>query len=147
MDKPVADIRPLTPDIVTSNVGALIEMSKQLKGDYWNLEHYLSEMNRKWELSSAVFVDNVLCGFIINSEKPESLHVHRIVVDKAFHNHGIGKKLINRAIADAKRLNKKAVTLKAEADNTQSLGFYKGLDFEITGEQGPLVLMILKIAV
>lgn len=145
MNTSVVDIRPLTPGIVTSNVDALIEMSKQLKGDYWTLEHYMSDLNRKWEISSAVYKDDKLCGFIINSEKPGSVHVHRIVISKELHNHGMGKKLIYKAIEDAKRLGKNAVTLKAEADNPQSLGFYKGLNFEITGEQGALVLMTLKV--
>jgi ribosomal protein S18 acetylase RimI-like enzyme len=146
MNGPVIEIKPLTPGIVTDNVEALIEMSKQLKGDYWTLEHYMSELNRKWEISHAVFCDGRLCAFIINSEKPESLHVHRIVVSKELHGQGIGKKLINRIAEDAKRLGKNAVTLKAENDNAQSLGFYKGLNFEIVGEQGDLVLMSLKIA-
>jgi ribosomal protein S18 acetylase RimI-like enzyme len=139
------DIQPLTPDIVQNNVEALIEMSKQLKGDYWTLEHYMGELNRKWELSSAVYKGDKLCAFIINSEKPESLHVHRIVVSKELQGLGIGKKLIYKIVEDAKRLGKNAVTLKAENDNPQSLGFYKGLNFEITGEQGHLVLMTLKV--
>lgn len=146
MNVPFIEIKPLTPDIVTSNVASLVEMSKQLKGDYWTLEHYMSDLNRKWELSHAVFCDGRLCAFIINSEKPESLHVHRIVVSKELHGRGIGKKLISRIAEDAKRFGKNAVTLKAENDNAQSLGFYKGLNFEIVGEQGDLVLMSLKIA-
>ncbi len=146
MLQPTVEIKPLTPEVVKDNIDALIEMSTQLKGDYWTLEHYLSDMNRKWELSWAVYTNGRLCGFIINSEKQESLHVHRIVIAKEMHGKGIGKLLISKAIEDAKRLGKDAVTLKAEADNPQSLGFYKGLNFEITGEQGDLVLMTLKIA-
>ncbi len=139
------DIRPLTPDIVKDNVATLIELSKQLKGDYWTLEHYMGELNRKWELSSAVYKGDQLCAFIINSEKPESLHVHRIVVSKELQGLGIGKKLIAKIVDDAKRLGKNAVTLKAENDNPQSLGFYKGLNFEIVGEQDHLVLLNLKV--
>jgi ribosomal protein S18 acetylase RimI-like enzyme len=146
MLQPNIEIKPLTPEVVKDNIDALIEMSRQLKGDYWILEHYLSDMNRKWELSSATYVDAKLCGFIINSEKPGSLHVHRIVIAKELHGKGIGKLLISKATVDAQRLGKDAVTLKAEADNPQSLGFYKGLGFEITGEQGDLVLMTLKVS-
>ena len=146
MDNPFIEIRPLTTDIVKNNVASLIEMSKQLKGDYWTVEHYLSELNRKWELSSAVFCDDELCAFIINSEKGESLHVHRIVVAKEFHNQGIGRKLIQKVMEDAKRAGKNIVTLKAESDNPQSLGFYKSLGFENVGAQDHLVLLTLKIA-
>ena len=145
MTKPVVDIKPLTKEIIEENIGTLVQMSKQLKDDYWTLEHYLSEMNRKWELSSAVYNNSMLCGFIIVSEKPESLHVHRIVIAEEMQGYGIGKMLISKTVQDAKRANKNTVTLKAEADNTKSLGFYKNLGFEITGEQGILVLMKLNV--
>jgi ribosomal protein S18 acetylase RimI-like enzyme len=146
-NKPVVDIRPLTIAMVKDNIDYLAEISAQLQGDYWTLDHYLSEMNRKWELSSATFIDGKLCGFIIVSEKPESLHVHRIVIGKDFQGYGIGKMLINKTVAEAKRLKKDAITLKAEADNTKTIGFYKSLGFEIVGTQAALVLMTLKLAI
>lgn len=145
-NKPIVELKPLTKEIVTENVAMLIEMSKQLHGDYWNLEHYLTDYNRKWELSSVIYVEGQIGGFIIVSEKPGSLHVHRIVISEALQNIGIGKMLINKTIADAQRLAKDAVTLKAESDNTKTIGFYKKMNFEITGDQDVLVLMTLKIA-
>lgn len=146
MTKPVADIKPLTKEIIGANINTLISMSKQLQGDYWTLEHYLSEMNRKWELSSAVYSNDKLCGFIIVSEKPESLHVHRIVIAEELQGYGIGKMLINKTVEDAKRLQKKLVTLKAEEDNVKTINFYKKLNFEVVGLQGILLLMTLKVA-
>jgi len=140
-------LKPLTKEIITEHISELIEMSKQLQGDYWMLDHYLSELNRKWELSKAVFsAEGQFIAFVIVSEKPESLHVHRIVVVKEYLGQGLGKVLIGTVKEEAIRSNKNAITLKAEADNPQSLGFYKGLNFEITGQQGALVLMTLKIA-
>ncbi len=143
---PVIDIRPLTSEIVHSNVALFIEMSKQLKGDYWVLDHYLTEYNRKWELSSVAYRGETLIGFCIVSEKPESLHVHRIVVDKTCQNYGIGKTLIKKTIEDARHLKKNGVTLKAEADNDKTIGFYNHLGFEITGTQPDLVLMKYRTA-
>jgi GNAT superfamily N-acetyltransferase len=143
---PVIDIRPLTSEIVRNNVAHFIEMSKQLKGDYWVIDHYLTDYNRKWELSSVAYQGDVLIGFCIVSEKPESLHVHRIVVDKSCQNYGIGKALIRKTTEDARRLKKGAVTLKAEADNDKTISFYRHLGFEITGAQDALVLMTFRIA-
>ena len=143
--KPAVYIKPLTKEIVLDNIGVLMEMSKQLQGDYWTLEHYLSEMNRKWELSSATYSDGKLCGFIIVSEKPESLHVHRIVISEEFQGYGIGKMLINKTVKDVQECRKGAVTLKAEADNARTINFYKQLNFEMVGEKGALVLMTLNV--
>jgi ribosomal protein S18 acetylase RimI-like enzyme len=140
------DIRPLTKEMVKEHLDYFIHISQQLQGDYWTLEHYLGELDRKWELSSATFIDDKICGFIIVSEKPESLHVHRIVVDKEMQGYGIGRKLIKKTAEDTRKAGKDTVTLKAEIDNEQVKGFYKSLGFEIVGEQDALVLMTLKLA-
>lgn len=144
--KPIVDVRPLTIDLVRDNIDYLVQISAQLQGDYWNLEHYLSDLKRKWDLSMATFADNKFCGFIIVSEKPESLHVHRIVIDNGMQGYGIGKMLILKTAEHARLLNKDAITLKAEAGNAKTLGFYTGLGFEITGDQGVLILLTLKLA-
>ena len=140
------NIVPLTKDIITGNLAVFTEMSSQLIGDYWTLDHYLSELDRKWELSSAVYADNKLCGFIIVSEKEDSLHVNRIVVAKEFKRHHIGKLLIEKAIRDTRKLNKSGVTLKVDAVNGGAINFYKKFNFEQTGTQGELLLMKLKLA-
>lgn len=140
------EIRPLTKELIEENLPALVDMSRQLAGDYWTLEHYLTDYNRKWELSSATYINNELCGFIIVSEKEASLHVHRIVVSPKYQSAGIGRMLIERTAGDVQRLNKGKITLKAEANNERSVNFYKKLNFETTGTQGDLLLLELKIA-
>ena len=142
------DIRivPLTKDIITGNLAVFIEMSSQLIGDYWTLDHYLAELDKKWDLSSAVYADNKLCGFIIVSEKEDSLHVNRIVVAKEFKRHSIGKSLIEKAIHDTRKLNKSGLTLKVDAVNASAINFYKKFNFEQTGTQGELLLMKLKMS-
>ena len=140
------NIVPLTKDIITCNLAVFTEMSSQLIGDYWTLDHYLAELDRKWDLSSVVYADNKLCGFIIVSEKEDSLHVNRIVVAKEFKRHSIGKLLIEKAIRDTRELNKSGLTLKVDAVNNGAINFYKKFNFEQTGTQGELLLMKLKLA-
>lgn len=141
------EIKPLTKGIITDNLDTFSEMSKQINDDYWTIDHYLADLNGKWELSSVVCIDDAICGFIIVSEKENSLHVNRIVVEKKYQGLGIGKLLLEKAMHDCTRLQKKALTLKVDMSKPEVINFYKHLQFNTTGEQGALLLMELKIPV
>lgn len=139
------EIRPLTPGIIKENIAALVEMSGQIRNDYWGMEHYLADLDKKWELSSVAFLNGEICGFIIVSAKPESLHVNRIVVSSKFLRTGIGRLFIEKAIKDTKKENKPCLTLKVDAANESVIAFYKNLNFEVVGRQDDLLLMSLKV--
>jgi ribosomal protein S18 acetylase RimI-like enzyme len=144
-DRALIEIKPLTREIITNNIAAMVDMSRQINQDYWVLEHYLADLEKKWELSFAAYYNGKLCGFIIVSEKPESLHVNRIVVSPDLQKSGVGKMLIEGAIRDAMSQQKRYLTLKVDEINTGAIDFYKKLGFEITGNQGALLLMRLKM--
>lgn len=139
------EIRPLTPEIIRENIAALKEMSGQIRNDYWQQEHYLADHDKKWEYSSAAFINGGLCGFIIVSAKAESLHVNRVVVSPNFLRTGIGRLFIDKAIRDTRKENKPYLTLKADAENEGVVAFYRSMNFEITGKQDDLLLMRLKV--
>lgn len=123
----------------------MVEMSAQLPGDYWGLEHYMAELPGKWELSSAMYEGDTLCAFQVLSEKEESLHVNRIVIAASHHKKGLGKLLIAQALDRCRQRHKPYLTLKVDLTNTNAIDFYKRLNFEVTGEQaGGLLLMRTK---
>lgn len=134
----------MTRSLIVEHIDAFIAMSGQLNNDYWTLDHYLADLEKKWDLSSVVFMDGVLCGFIIVSEKEHSLHINRIVVDKAYQQYGIGRQLVQKAILDCKASNKSLLTLKVDQINKGAIHFYEKLHFTVTGKQGELLLMELK---
>ena len=139
------ELKRLTKDIVRDNIDVFIEISKQFEGDYWEAEHYLSDLNRKWELSTVVYADGVIAGFNLVSEKPTSLHIHRIAAAKEFHNYGIGRRMVEQTIADARNTPIGSVTLKVHAPTQHRLDFYKKFNFDIAGTQGEMLLMELKL--
>jgi ribosomal protein S18 acetylase RimI-like enzyme len=140
-------LQPFTPQTVDDYLPALIAMSSSIRGDYWQREHYLADLDRKWELSAAAFMGGELAGFLIISAKAESLHVNRIVVAPRFQGAGIGRVLIQKAAADCKASGKRWLTLKADSQNEGVVTFYRKLGFEETGRQEDLLLLRLKIAV
>ncbi len=118
----------LTKNIISQYINDMISMSKQLQGDYWTLEHYQSDMNRKWELSYCEIKDKQLLAFMIVSDKGISHHLHRIVVHENFKGKGVGKKLIQTFMTNAKKEERQA-TLKVHPSNKQAIDVYEHYGF------------------
>jgi len=114
----------------------MISMSAQLHGDYWKEEHYLSELNRKWELSFAILEDSQMLGFMIVSDKGTAHHLHRIVVKQNQAGKGYGKQMLNKLIGDAKAADKENVTLKVHPSNTDAIKIYEKYGFNKVGADG-----------
>jgi ribosomal-protein-alanine N-acetyltransferase len=125
---------PLTKINISQYIDAMIEMSAQLKDDYWTAEHYLTELPKKWKLSFVVIKNERLAGFMIVSDKGEAHHLHRIVVSKSFQKKGIGKTLLSKLKEDAIRDCKKELTLKVHSTNTEAIKLYEKIGFVKSGK-------------
>ena len=127
---------PLTKELINRYLNEMIEMSSQLHGDYWAAEHYLSELNKKWDLSFALMEKNEMLGFMIVSDKDVSYHLHRIVIRKEQIGKGYGKILLERLINDAKTALKNAVTLKVHPANDVAINLYEKYGFKKVATDG-----------
>ncbi len=112
-----------------------------------NMQHYLNENlsldSMKKEITnpfSQFFfakVDNKLIGYLKinfpNSQTdksfPESLEIERIYVLKEFHQRGIGRLLMEKAISVAKENKYNAVWLGGWEHNLKAINFYKKQNF------------------
>lgn len=107
----------------------------------FNFEQVEKELsNVSSEFYFACF-DNELAGYLkINiddaqSEKidDDSLEIERIYVKSKFQKHGLGKKLLNKALEMANKENKKMVWLGVWEKNENAINFYKKMGFIQTG--------------
>jgi ribosomal protein S18 acetylase RimI-like enzyme len=122
----------LSKNIISAYINDMIDISKQLEGDYWTMEHYLSGMNRKWELSYCEVKNKKMLGFMIVSDKGTSHHLHRIVVSKDLHGTGLGRQFLKTFMSNAKKEGKYA-TLKVHPTNQQAIKVYEHYGFVNTG--------------
>lgn len=141
------ELRSFSKEFARENVTLLQRLSMQIPGDYWELEHYLADLNGKWELSRAAYYKDVLSGFLVLSAKPLSLHINRIVVAPEMHNKGLGGRLAEYAIESTVKVGKEWLTLKVDQRNNNAIRFYERLNFQRTGMQDNLILMALKVRV
>lgn len=113
------------------NMEAYISQAFQLKKLEGELQHPDSSF-------FFITVDNQLAGYLkvnVNQAQTETitenaLEIERIYVDKAFKGQGLGKALIEKAIAIATKKEKSAVWLGVWEKNKPAIGFYQKQGFQ-----------------
>ena len=63
----------------------------------------------------------------------EALEVERIYIKNTYQKHGLGKRLIHKAIEIAMELNKKNIWLGVWEKNVNAIAFYEKMGFVKTG--------------
>ncbi len=124
---------PLDKEIVIKNYKTLSLVSKQIEGDYWTLENYLTELPMKWKLSEVCLMGSDIIGFNIASLREECFHIHRIVVSENHQNLGVGSLMINSLVEKAKMHKVTSISLKVSTLNKKAFQFYLKRGFINTG--------------
>lgn len=88
-----------------------------------------------------IYFNNEVAGYLkinINGAQSEdmgedSLEIERVYIKKEFQKHGLGKKLLRKAIENAMEYNKKEIWLGVWEMNENAISFYEKLGFVHTG--------------
>jgi ribosomal protein S18 acetylase RimI-like enzyme len=133
----------LTQETCEKNLGRILQLldyKRRLDGhsyDYWEEEHVLRELPRKWDASYLAIDNNEVVGFMISYLKSaDELRLSKIYVLEEYRNSGVGKLLLKRFLAYAKDNNiKKATTCAADFNNgmqrlLEGLGFSRTFTWE-----------------
>lgn len=127
--------KSLDKDFLKNHVKYFIDMcQRNMEGEYWNEHNFLSELPQKWQYSFIV-ADNrgIVRAFIIASEKEQSVHIHKFVVDAPFQKGGLGSRMLDHIIQQSP----KSLTLKVRTGNERAISFYEKNGFTIIkSEQG-----------
>lgn len=132
-------INPLSKSTLKLHVDDFVSMSNRtIEDEYWGSEHFLADLPGKWELSFSVADDaGKLAAFLIASEKKDSVHIHKFVVDKPYQQMGLG----SRMLSYLKEKNTKPLTLKVHVDNLHAIDFYTRKGFTTLSIEKDLCLM------
>jgi len=106
-------------------------IEKETFSDPWSLDAILYEIE-----NSICFVavkENTVLGHVTMRHIIDEGHINNIAVKKNAQQAGIGTKLLNALIAEAKEKGITALTLEVRASNTPALSLYKKHSFEIHG--------------
>ena len=140
-------ILPLTAELTAQHLKALLAIDGETIGERWQSSHLMSPMPGKWELSRlALRPDGPPAGFLIASQKQESVHVHRLAVAGDLRGRGIGEILTLATAQSAVRMSLTTMTLKVARKNTGAIRFYQRLGFREDGRTHDNLVMAIALA-
>ena len=89
-------IQTLSEEFLRKHISTFIELLKNEPNEYWNKTHFLKELPRKFFYSQTVLFDKKIIGYLIASQKKDSVYVHKLMVHQSYRSLGIGKQLMDR---------------------------------------------------
>jgi len=139
-----------------TNKSEFFQTENLTRETFWNLynpgcsEHFMINNFRKskvWvePLDIVALIDDKIVGHIIstkakvideNNTEHEVLHVGPFSVEAELQNKGIGTKLLNHSIEEAKKLGFKGMILFGNPDYYKRFGFKNAREFNITTKEG-----------
>jgi len=136
-------VQTLTRQYLEQHIEEFISLlHKNLKNEYWTSEHFLSDLPEKWRISQYVINETKnIIGFLIASDKVNNYHIHKFVVDHSYRNSGIGTLLLRNLLSTID----KDIMLKVSCKNTEAIQFYQQKGFIVSGQDGNMYHMILKL--
>lgn len=136
------EITRLTKEIVSEQVDDLINMIEDVPNEYWEKDHFLVDLNQKWELSIALINKHrKVKGFIIASKKELSVHIHKFMIDKDYRSQGYGAILLKQFENNCIKNEEEVLTLKVYKNNKKGIDFYLKHNFSTDTTFDELLLM------
>ena len=80
-------------------------------------------------------INLIKLGRIISDLNKEDYYISNLAVFDKYRGYGVGKRLIDFAIEEAKRLGKSQLSLDVETDNKNAISFYHHLGFKSKGRK------------
>ncbi len=120
-------INILSKEFAKSNISDLIRISKEIPFEYWEKEHFLFDLSKKWDYSLVAVneITQKVLGFIICSQKEEfSIHIHKFAVEKESQSKKIGYILLEKLEKECYSTQIRKITLKVHVSNIRAINFY-----------------------
>jgi ribosomal-protein-alanine N-acetyltransferase len=99
----------------------------------WSRELLREEIFFPLSLNLALFVEDILRGYLFTWLIPPEVHILNLAIDPAFRKKGFGTRLMKELIDEAKLAGGTKFTLEVRAGNHDSVAFYQKLQFVTKG--------------
>lgn len=128
-------IRPMNVD----DLAAVQQVDEAAFSPIWqNSLPYLELAYRQAAIASVAEKDGQIVGYQISTTTPAGGHLARLAVDPGAQGQGIGRQLLHDLLSQFIRRGANCVTVNTQKDNAASLALYRGMGFELSGEEYPV---------
>ena len=125
-------------DITRGNISHywrdLRNLSGDLDWDYWEEEHFLRELDKKWSLSFYTAQNTEIKGYCIASLKEDCVWLHHLIVSSEVRGQGVGCLILGELERRVRQLSaKNKVALKVRRIDNNAISFYERNGFHKVG--------------
>jgi ribosomal-protein-alanine N-acetyltransferase len=78
---------------------------------------------------------STLAGYIVGRLGADELHINNVAVRESYRRRGIGRELLNRILAEGKRVGVPCAFLELRAGNSAALILYEKCGFQVTARR------------
>ncbi|MEA1975582.1 MAG: ribosomal protein S18-alanine N-acetyltransferase, partial [Bacillota bacterium] len=97
----------------------------------WTIDDFIYELIINTKATYFIYkIGNSIVAYIGIWILDDEIHISNLAVDPLFRRRGIARKLINRIIKEAYRVNIKTVSLEVRISNINAINLYENMDFE-----------------
>jgi len=93
--------------------------------------------------STVAILDGKIIGYQLSTSRMGTAHLARLAVLPTYQGHSIGQSLVSDLLSHVSNLGIEEITVNTQSDNASSLGLYKKMNFQPTGEAYPVFLYTL----
>lgn len=96
-------------------------------------EHLVEEYLKRGQCYVAVLEQRIVGTYVLLPTRPETVELVNVAVEEAWQGNGIGKKLVNHAIEQAREYGYKTMEIGTGNSSVNQLALYQKCGFRITG--------------
>ena len=123
-------IRPMRP----ADLESVFAVESQAYGYPWTLNIFRDCLRMGYECWVQLATDRIV-GHLVLAMGPGEAHVLNLAIDPRWHNRGLGRALLHRALTRAERLGAESVFLEVRPSNTPAVHLYRTTGFRRVGRR------------
>ncbi|SDY60419.1 ribosomal protein S18-alanine N-acetyltransferase [Tindallia californiensis] len=115
------------------DIPGIIEIEKACFPTPWTHHAFRAEMRNKLAVYQVVETEGKIAAYGGMWLIMEEAHITNVAVHPSFRRRGLGRKVMEALVAEAKKKFSQRMTLEVRKSNTIALELYKSMDFVISG--------------
>jgi len=124
-------------EATSRDLPGIVEIERLSFDNPWSLDAFERELSLPFSrmiVATKTATENAsLIGFLCRWIVADECHILNVAVHPQMRQQGIGKRLMQHALAEARAKNVQVITLEVRRSNTAALSLYRGLGFRAIG--------------
>jgi len=120
--------------MVKGDLAQMVAIERSAQGAPWSEETFKSCFDMECDGWVALH-ENRVAGYIVMTMKSDECHILNLCIDRAFQRQGLGRRLLEYGLQEAKKRKMGIVYLEVRRSNSRAIALYRNMKFLMIGER------------